>query len=447
MYQNLNDNLSAAVRAQLRKTIMVMKGQSAITKSSFKSGTGARGESGSLAGLEIPYKQGVVHAETALDVLAGVTSFERMYAPTIQKMYAGLTQTGFTVEHEHFHQKDAARGNLPETRQDLRDQALRTYLQHHNWYSIGEGDGALAVVAAGGGGGSGTITFAADGTARGRSKGSLRLAVSAFTAVGKRVMYQSYTRATDTLTATFYITAKASATTATIVVTDGGTVVAGDIIVKYGHYKRVPWGLGYHINETPRIYQGANTAIDTFLNARKVAAGGAITPTVIQTAKGALQTRANNADSKKNRIAHLTIGNYMALAGQGYTLRQYNAEKGQADTTFGLPTIYEDEDTMFFQDADMEDAYIYLRDRKSFFEYRQAEMEEISEGVTQYVGTNLVGSTEKYQNWGESYNIVWDGRGDDGKGTANRGNANSSVVIDGITIPTNNQVNESLSLV
>jgi len=429
---------------------MVMKGQAAITKSSFKSGTGARGEAGSLVGLEIPYKQGVVHGETALDVLAGVTSFERMYAPTVNKMYAGLTQTGFTVEHEHFHQKDAARGMLPETRQDLRDQAMRTYLQHHNWYSIGEGDGALAVVASGGGGGSGTITFANDNTARGRSKGSLRLAVSAFTAVGKRVMYQSYTKSTDTLTATFYITAKASATTATVVVTDAGTLVAGDIIVKYGHYKRVPWGLGYHISETPRIYQGANTAIDTFLNARRVNAAGAITPTIIDTAKGALQTRANNADARKNRVCHLTIGNYRALSTQGYSLRQYNAEKGQADTTFGLPFIYEDEDTMFFQDADMEDAYIYMRDRKSFFEYRQGELEEISEGVTQYVGTNLVGSTEKYQNWGEAYNLVWDARGDDGKGgnaKSGHGSANSSVVIDNITLPTGTQVAEGLSLV
>lgn len=447
MYASINENYSAAVQAQLRKTIVQMKGQNAITRASFKSGNGGRTEGGSLLGLEIPYSQGAVHAETALDVLAGVTSFERMVAPTLGKMYAGLTQTGFTVEHEHFHQKDAARGNLPETRQQLRDRALRTYMQHHNFYAIGEGDGSLAVVAAGGGGGSGTITFAADGVARGRSKGSLRLAVSAFTAVGKRVMYQSYTKATDTLTATFYITAKASSTTATIVVTDAGTVVAGDIVVKYGHYKRVPWGLGYHINETPRLYQGANTAVDTFLNARRVNGGAAlITPTIIQTAKGALQTRANNAESKKNRVCHLTIGNYMTLAQQGYTLRQYNAEKGGADTTFGLPTVYEDEDTMFFQDADMEDAYIYMRDRKSYFEYRMSEMEEISEGITQYVGVNLVGSTEKYQNWGEAYNLVWDARGDDGKGGSS-GNANSSVVIDNLLIPTNSQSTEGLSLV
>ncbi len=447
MYPNINENYAAAVRAELRKTIVQLKQQKAVTKGSFKSGTGARGAAGMLAGLEVPFKQGVVHGETALDVIGGTTSFERMYVPTTNKMYIGLTQTGFTVEHEYFHQKDADAGNLPEGRTQLRDQAMRTYLQHHNWYAIGKGDGALAVVAAGGGGGSGTITLANDNTARGRSKGSLRLAVSAFTTAGKRVMYQSYTPSTDTLTATFYITSKASSTTAVIVVTDAGTVVAGDVIVKLGHYKRVPFGLGYHIDDTGRPYQGANTVVDTFLNSSSIDGGGSlVNPTLMDTAKGGMQTRANDANARKNRVCHLTIGNYKTLAGYGYTLREYNAEKGDANTTFGLPFVYEDEDTVFIQDADMEDAYIYLRDRQSYFEYRQAELGEVSEGVTQYVGTNTVGSTEKYQNWGEAYNMAWDGRGDDGQGDG-AGAPNSSVVIENLEIPAINQVSQGLSLV
>jgi hypothetical protein len=143
----------------------------------------------------------------------------------------------------------------------------------------------------------------------------------------------------------------------------------------------------------------------------------------------------------------MSVGNYEQLAIFGYTLRQYNAEKGEANTTFGLPNVYEDEDTVFIQDADFEDAYIYLRDRKSIFEYRHSEMTEISEGVTQYVGTNLVGSTEKYQNWGEAYNIAYDMRGDDGTGKSGKGAPNSSVVIDNLTIPSISQMAEGLSLV
>lgn len=445
MYPNINDNYNAAVRAQLRKTIIKNTAQAAVTKASFKSGRGAA-EKGQLAGLEIPYKQGVVHGDTALDVINGETSFERMYAPTTGKMYAGLTQMGFTVEHEHFHQVDADNGNLPEGKNELRDQALITYLQHQNWYRIGLGDGALAYVTVGGG--TGNITLSNDNTARGRSKGSLRLAVSAFTATGKRVMYESYTKSTGTKTATFYITGKPSVTTATIVVTDGGTVVAGDIIVKKGHFMKVPYGIGYHNNNTGRLYQGANTAVDTFLNAREVSGGGAlVSPTVIDTAKGAIQTRKNDTQARKNRVCRLTIGNYKVLSGFGYTLREYNAEKGQADTTFGLPNVYEDEDTYFIQDADYEDAYIDINDRVSFFEYRQSEMMEISEGVTQYVGTELVGSTEKYRNWGEAYNFVWDSRGDDGKGEAGQGGPNCAVFIDSLTIPPINQIAEGQSLV
>lgn len=447
MYPSINENYNAAVQAELRKTIVQMKPQAAVTLGSFKAGSGARGASGKLAGLEIPYKQGVVHGETALDVISGVTSFERMYAPTTGKMYVGLTQMGFTVEHEDYHETDAQAGNLPETASDLRDQALNTYLQHQNWYRIGKNTGSLAVVAAGGGGGSGTITCANDNTARGRSKGNLRLAVSAFTAVGKRVLYQSYTESTDTLTATFYITARASATAMTIVVTDGGTVVAGDIIVKYGHYKRVPYGCGYHFSPTGRLYQGANTAVDTFLNSREVTVSGYVTPTAMDTAKGALQTRANSPTARMNRVCRMTIGNYKQLAGYGYTLRAYNAEKGEADTTFGLPTVFKDEDTVYIQDADYEDAYIDMHDRKSYFEYRQREMSEISKGVTQYVGTNLVGSTEMYRNWGEAMNLAYDARGDDGKGKAGSGAPNSSVTMTGMTIPPINQVAEAQPLV
>jgi hypothetical protein len=447
MHGNLIENYAAAVQAEMRKSVIQMKEQSAPTRNSFKAGSGARGEAGRLAGLEIPYYQGVPHGETALDALGGTTSFERAVPMVSNKMYVGLCQMGFTVEHEFFHEVDASRGLLPEDKFSLRDKFMKTYMQHQNFYASGLGDGALAIVAAGGGGGSGTITFANDNTARGRSKGSVRLAVSYSTTAGKRVMYESYTKSTDTLTATFYITSKASATTAVIVVTDGGTVVAGDIIVKKGHYKKVPYGLGYHIDSSSRLYQGASTSTDPFLKAREVAAGGAITPTIIDTAKLALDVRANDNGARMKRTAHLTHGNYRALGAFGYNLRTYNAEKGQADTTFGLPRFFEDEDTKWVEDANMEDAYIYLRDSKSYFEYRQGEMQKISKGEgTQYIGTNSFGSTEFYDNYGESFNIAWDARGDDGKGSGN-GGPNSSVVISGLTIPTINQVSEGISLV
>lgn len=445
MYQTLNENLASAVQAKLRKTIIKNTAQHAVTKGSYKSGRGAMGEQAGLAGLEIPFKTGVVHGSVALNPYNNVTSFGRMQAPKVDKMFVGLSFTGFTTEFEHFHSIDAMNGNLPEGPADMREQALQTYLQEHNWYRMGKGDGALAFVSSVAGN---VITMSNDATDRGRSKGSMRLAVSPFTAAGKRILYQSYNRTTDTLGATFYITAKTSVLTATVVITDGGTITAGEIIVKAGHYKMVPYGHANHFDDTGRWYQGAYTVDYPFLNARAINGnGGLITPTVMDTAKGALQTRANNVDARMLRICHLSIGNYKQLASYGYNLREYNAEQGKADTTFGHPVNYKDEDTEFIQDADFEDGYIDLRDRVSFFEYRQSELQEVSEGPQQYVGTNLVGSTEKFRNWGESYNFAWDSRGDDGKHKQGKGGPNSATFIYNLQIPPINQIAEGVSLV
>lgn len=446
MYNNVVEHFAAATQAEMRKSVVQQKHQYAKTRASLTSGSGARSEAGQLTGLEIPYYRGVPHSSTALDPISGSTSFGAFIPPPTDKMYVGLSFMGFTVEWEHFHEIDAGRGKLPETRFTQRDKVMRTYMQHANWYAIGIEYGTLAVVSVGGG--SGTITFTNDNTAKERSKGSIRLAVSHNTTAGKRILYESYTTSTNTKTATFYITAKASATTATVVVTDGGTLVAGDVIVKAGHYRRVPYGLGYHINQAPRIYQGADTSVDTWLNSRRVAGGSAtINPTLIDTAKLALDVRANDNTARKKRVAHLTHGNYRALAAYGYNLRTYNAEQGQANTTYGVPRNFEDEDTEWVQDEDFEDAYVYMRDRSSYFEYRQSEMQKISKGEgTQWVGLSSLGSTEFYDNYGESYNTAYDSRGDDGKGEGN-GAPNSSVLIDALQIPAINQVAEGVSLV
>lgn len=446
MYGNVLEHFAAATQAEMRKSVVQQKHQYAKTRASLMSGSGSRSETGQLTGLEIPYYRGVPESSVALDPISGSTSFGAFIPPPTDKMYVGLAFMGFTVEWEHFHEIDANRGKLPETRFTQRDKVMKTYMQHMNWYCIGKEYGTLAV--ASDSGGSGTRTFTNDGTARDRSKGSIRLQVSHNTAVGKRIMYESYTTATNTKTATFYITSKASATTAVIVITDGGSIVAGDVIVKQGHYRKVPYGLGYHIDQATRLYQGADTSVDTWLNSRRVPGGSAaITPTVIDTAKLALDVRANDNTARKKRVAHLTHGNYRALAAYGYNLRTYNAEQGQANTTFGVPRNFEDEDTEWVQDEDFEDAYVYMRDRSSLFEYRQSELQKVSKGDgTQWVGLNILGSTEFYDNYAESFNLAYDARGDDGSGQAN-GAPNSSVLIDALTIPAINQVAEGVSLV
>ncbi|HEY8560504.1 MAG TPA: hypothetical protein VIL74_09015 [Pyrinomonadaceae bacterium] len=443
MYQNLPEHLAPAARAELRKSIVDLKQKKAITLNSYKSGAGARKEGGRLAGVEIPFFKNLAHGEAALDPLTGSTSFGRMIPQNLDKMFVGVAFGGFTVEWEHFHQTDANRGNLPMGKEQQRDAVMETYLLHQNWYRIGDGSGVLAVATTAGG--SGTRTFAYDATARNRSKGSIRLAVSYNTAAGKRILYQSVDPATDTVNAEFYITSKPNATQAVCVMVSG-SVAVGDVIVKKGHYKRVAYGHGTHFSNGNRWYQGVDTTNYDFLKCRYVDGGGAgITPTMITTAKTANKTRGNDAEAGKKKVAHLTPSNYQELAAFGYTLRTYNAEKGEADTSFGLPTTYQDEDWIFIQDADFEEAFIDVRDKRSYFEYRQQELQEISPGAQQYVGTEMFGSTEKFQNWGESFNFVWDARGDDGKGQG--GQPNSSVYIGNLAMPAVTQVAEGISQV
>lgn len=443
-YSSIPQHLAAAVQAELRKSIVRFREMRAPTLQSFMTGAGARQIKGGLTGYEIPIWSDVNHGSTALDPYTGLTSFRPMIPATSLKMFIGLTFTGFTVSTEYYHNVDMRNGKIPLSVFELRDNVMATYMKEHNWYSIGNGTGVLAVVTTAGG--TGLHAFAFDNTAKNRSKGSIRLAVSTDTNPGRRIEYDSVDPATDTVTGTFYITNKPNATQAQCTFVSG-THVAGNFIVKAGHWKRVPFGLGYHIESTPRFYQGVNTALFPFLNSRNVPAASAlITPNMIDTAKGATQIRGNDPNARFQRICHISIGNYKVLASLGYTLRQYNAEGGKADTTFGLPYVYSDEDTIFLQDADMEDAWVYFRDRNSFFHYRQLELTEISNGETQFVGTFQQGSTEFYQNYGESYNLGWDGRGDDA-GSGINGSVNSTVMISNLQLPPLTQVSEGFSLV
>lgn len=441
-FRNINEHDAAAVQADLRATILNLRPQRAITLTSLKSGKGARQENGKLAGLEIPFAVNVPMGSSALDPVGGQTSFLNYVPSATGKMYAGLAFLGFTVEFEHFHDLDAERGNLPESRLEQRDKAMQTYYQERNWDAVGEGDGRLAIVTVGVASPGGAITLAYDNTARGRSKGSVRLAITRNTATNKRVMYQSY-NTSGTKTAEFYITAKSSATNATVVITDGGTIGANDRIVKYGHFNKVPYGLGYFASNANRWFQGALTSDHPFLKATRIdGGGGPPTPTLIDGMKMSAQVISNDKMAANRRVFHLTFPNYRTLAAFGYELRQ---EKGDAMETYGLPQYYTDGDSDFIDDMDFEDCEIHMRDLKSFFLYRQSELREITSGPAQYVGTSLVGSTEKYQNWGEAYNCVWDGRGDDGKGAG--GSANSFVYADNLEMPVKTQVAAGLSLV
>lgn len=437
-------DLNAAVQADQRASIARYKEQRTPTLNSFKEGRGA--ESGKLAGLEIPFEVGTANGNAALDPFTGATSFNTFKPSQTDKMFVGAAFTGFTVQSEWYHEADAQRGKLPEGEAKNKTKALLTYLQWLNWCAIGKGDGSLAVVTSGGS--SGTWTFASDGTARGRSKGSLRLQISpnGGSDASRRILYDTITPSTGAVSSTFYITSRAAANTAVVVATSGSST-ANDIVVLSGTYNRVPYGLGTHIDDTARIYQGANTAVHTFLNSLAIPANGsAISPVLIDDAKLAMEIQGNDAQERKNRVFHMTNGHFRELAATGYTLRSYNAEKGGADTTYGVPRKYEDEDSVWIMDEHGEDAFVYGRRKKDYFRYVQKELSEVTTGREQYAGVNNAGSTEFHRNFGEASNIAWDGRGEDGKYTPN-GSANSSVVIKDLAMPALRQYTLGRSLV
>lgn len=438
-YPNINSENAAAVQAEMRGTILKLRPQRAITYQSTKETF--KKKNARMAGLDIPFEINAPNGSSTLNPVGGGTSFLNYVPSKKGKMFAGLTYSGFTVEWEHFHNFDAENGNQPESKRELRDGAMLTYWQERNWYIIGKGDGSLGVVTNVSGS---NLTLAYDNTARGRSKGSVRLHVSYNTAANKRILYQSINTSTGAVTATFYVTAKASAVGATITITDGGTVSAGNIIVKYGHYNMTVNGYGYHAdNSTARWYQGAYTGDHPNLAANRInGLGGTPTPTMVNTAKQTCAALANDKSAQNRRMCRLTRTNLNVLETFGYELRQ---EKGDAMTTYGLPNYYTDGDTDFVDDMDWEDCEMLFHDRKSLFIWRLHDLRELFPSDKQYVGANLVGSTEGYKNWGEACNLVWDGAGDDDQGAG--GSSNSMVYIDNLAMPSITQVSMGRSLV
>lgn len=435
---------SALVQRDMVKTVARFRPEKARTLATFKEGT--RKKQAGLAGLQISYWKDHAHGQTWYSPVAGDTSFKKSIKQNSGAMYAGVAFRNMNMYMEDHIMLDMQRGLIPDSYIQERKRRIETHMMKKNWAAIGDGRGGVGVVASASGS---TLTATKDNSGRGRSKGVFRLKISDST---DPLYYDAVNTTTHAVVATFYITAKPSATTATVGGYTVGDVtalnVAGLLIVESGSYNKEMVGVGGHISDASRIYQGADTSVDEFLKNPSVDGGNAaVTPSAVHAAKQILMTRANAEEGDFSFICHLTPSNYETLAKFGYTLRQYNAEKGQANTTFGLPTVYKDGDTLFVPDADYEDAYIDFREKSTFFEYVQKEFGLKTTGSEggrhEWVGTNQVGSTNSYENYNEACNIVWDGRGKDGDREGG-GSPNTSVFIKNLAIPTVNQADNGV---
>lgn len=430
---NLEERASA-VQRELSDNIQQFRPRKARTLATFEQG---RRKQAGLAGLQMAYWTDHAHGQSYPNPVAGDFSFKPGTKQKTRAMFAGTVMLNMNFPIEETIQRDMRNGFIPDSYLEERKRRVETHMMKKNRDAIGDGTGSLAAVS----GASGTtITCLANNSARGTSKGVYFLDVSE---AADPLLYDAVDPADDTVKATFYITAKPSTTTATAVFTFGNAAAMNDNTFKIcesGSWKKHITGIAGHISDsTSRIYQGADVAVDPSLGNKAIDAGNAVvTPTAMHSAKGLMMTRGNASEDDFMYVCHLTWKNYRDLAKFGYTARSYDAAtspKG-AMKTLALPNLYEDGDTVFVCDADYEEGYIDLREKRTFFEYVQKDfgLQSIG-GVSrrEWAGDYDAGSTLSHENYNEVCNIVWDGKGANGKGKEG-GSPNTSVFIKNIAV-------------
>lgn len=428
---------ASIVQRELSNTVARFRPEKARTLATFQQGT--RKKTARLAGLQIGYWKDHAHGQSWPSPVAGDTSYKKSTKQSTGAMYLGPVFRNMNFYMEETVMKDMERGFIPDSYIKERQRRISTHMMKKNWAAIGDGTGAIAAVS---GVVTTTLTCLATNNARGLSKGVFRLKVST---AADPLLYDIVNPADDTVKATFYVTAKPTNVTATIVYTVGNATAANAntyMVCESGSWKREMNGLAGLISDsTSRIFQGADCAVDEFLvNPAVDASDGVITPTMVHTAKSVMLSRANmDGGDDFGYIAHITPSNFRTLAIFGYTSRSYELnDKTKAQKTYGLPNLYEDGDTIWVQDADYEDGYVDFRERAPYFEYVHKEFGlKTTGGVSrfQWEGANAAGSSNAYENYNEGCNIGWDHAGVDGKGDEG-GTPATAVSIKNITINT-----------
>ncbi len=451
-YNALSD-MAALVQRDMVQQVKRARPAKARTLATFTQGT--RKKVAGLAGIIIPFIRSFAEGSSNYNPNVGDTSFHKSTKEQFGAMYGGVVFRSMHLDFEASIGLDMERGKIPDSYIEQRKRAIDTYMMEKNWAAIGPGSGAVAYSSGTASGTTLTVLASNPGTATGRgfSKGVFRL----FTSTSENpIYYSAINTSTGLEVARFYITAKLSSTTCTVNFTGGiGAItdlaVANLAIVKTktGYLKEMI-GLGGHIsNASSGIYQGADRAVDTWLQCMAVDGGnGAPTPTLIDSLKNIGMTRNNNMNGRKGFICHITPGNWSLLCSYGFLSsaslpspagnRVYNAEKGGANTTYGVPDTYKDGDTEFAIDPDYEDTFIDLREKAPYFEYVHKEFGlKRTDGVgrQEWIGANGMGSTESYENYTENVNIVYDGQGADPDAEGG-GMGNSAVYAYNVALPT-----------
>lgn len=397
----------------IKATVKQVKENRTYTMDSFKK---SKKVMGGQNGYQIPFYVTRYSGHTAwsprgADGSVTNLSFRGGVPEKTASMWVGQAYGETTVEIDLPEWNDMQKRQVMDTYARRKTRKIDSYLKHRNYYSIGDGSGALAYVTSYVGG---TLTCTtAAGTAPGRTKGATRLELG--------VLYDVYTTA-GVWQDSFTVTAVGK-TSCTVALTGEGANVdpaSTDVIVERGHYNNVPRGLGYLISDAQRDFQGlSTTTYPDFINSVVDLNGSALTPTTIHALQGRVEIRGNDEDMRAGLVAHITPGLYRTLAAFGYSVnsvenagRTYNAEGGKANKTYELPTDFVANGIRWVLDADMDEDRVYLRRPQDFFEFVGMELQSINIGggpMRMQVGSNNVGSGAFYENIAEQCNFGYDG--------------------------------------
>ena len=403
-------------RQHIADTVKNIREMMTPTLDSFKKSE--RTIAGGQQGYQIPFYVTDYSQNSHLSPGASGNSFNAPNAPISKSMFVGLAFEGKTLYTDAIfsYTMDKKESLISETQ--LRELAIENFMKLENYYAIGDNFGyGIQAVTTSNTGGTFTGTTAASTTA-GYTKGAHRLT--------QGTVYDVVDESSLAVVGTMTPTANGTNSATVTCTTTGSVNNAGAFVVEQGAFNKVPRGLAYLINNVDRVFQGLDTADFNEFNSSVVDLNGsALTSAAINTLDTKVQIRLNLAGQDEfGRIGHITPGSYNVLAIQGfggtiagYGGRQYQANDGKADTTYGFPKKYVDGDKLWVCDADMDEDRVYLRRASDYFRFELKPMgAENRDGLDrrQAPGMNDVGAAAYYSQVDWFYNHGFDGNGSGG---------------------------------
>jgi hypothetical protein len=281
--------------------------------------------------------------------------------------------------------------------QEIVSQTVDAAAQHQEFFTCGDGSGALAYSASTlnvvGAGQTMNCDTSADATP-GHTKGAVRLKQNQY--------YQSFDPTTGLPEGTILVTSANNKSSATVTLLSG-VVTSGNPLCDVGGFMGAPMGFSGCIDDNNRIFQGRDTSVDTILNCMSVdLVNTKFTVSDRETTKTQLVVRNINKGARSGLSNLVTPGLMSDLRKQGYGFHRTAGDEPVTDIAGG----YKDADgTRMLEMSNWEE------DRSTFFKDAIEKHTEFPFGDLQpdnltwrnLPGTNSTGSRNYYRMWGTSW--------------------------------------------